>query len=87
MRAFIVFFFVMGIFLVIHGIYEQKLQALEKNKRIEYRFIPRTYLEEQLQDSNVSGKYKDMFQSAGPWFERNVTLSKKDKLDLSSEKN
>ena len=81
MRAFVVFFFVLGVFFIIHGIYEQKLKTIEKNKRIEYRFIPRTYLEEQLEDDNISGKFSNMFQNAGPWFERNVTLSKTDKSD------
>lgn len=81
MRAFIVFFFVIGMFLIIHGIYDQKLKAIQKNKRIEYRFIPRTYLEEQLEDNNISGKFSNMFQSAGPWFERNVSLTKLSKSD------
>ena len=59
-----------------HGIYEEKIKAIMKNKRIEYRFIPRTYLEEQLEDSNVSGKISNIFNKESPWFERTVTLSK-----------
>jgi len=79
MRSFIVFFIIVGIFLIVHGIYDQKLKAIEKNKRIEYRFIPRTYLEEQLSEGNVSDKMKTMFGKESPWFERTVTLSKTDR--------
>lgn len=79
MSPFVAFFFIIGIFLVIQGVYDQKIKNLEKNKRIEYRFIPRTYLEEQLADSNVSGKMSHMFNTESPWFERTVTLPKPDK--------
>ena len=79
MRAFIVFFFIIGVFAIMHGIYEQKIKAIEQRKRIEYRFIPRTYLQEQLQDSDVSGKMANIFTKESPWFERNVTLPKGDR--------
>lgn len=78
-KPFIMFFAVIGVFFIMHGIYEQKLKAIEKNKRIEYRFIPRTYLEEQLEDGNVSGKMANMFSKESPWFERNVSIAKPDR--------
>lgn len=79
MKAFVLFFFVLGLFLIMHGMYEEKIKAIEKDKRIEYRFIPRTYLEEQLADTNVSGKMASMFTKESPWFERTVTLPKPDR--------
>lgn len=79
MKAFVLFFFVLGLFLIMHGMYEEKIKAIEKDKKIEYRFIPRTYLEEQLADSNVSGKMASMFSKESPWFERTVTLPKPDR--------
>lgn len=79
MKAFVLFFFVIGLFLIMHGMYEEKIRAIEKDKKIEYRFIPRTYLEEQLADTNVSGKMASMFTKESPWFERTVTLPKPDR--------
>jgi hypothetical protein len=73
MRAILMFLFFTAIFLIITGIYEQKIDTLEQNKKIEYRFVPRTYLEEQLGNGgDVSDKYGTMFENASPWFDRTV---------------
>ena len=79
MRSIIIFLFCFGVILIIHSIYEQKYQALMDNTRVEYRFIPRTYYEEQLANNPVSATYKNMFDKESPWFERNITLAKKPK--------
>ncbi len=76
MKPVILFVFFIGVFFIIHGIYEQKYQALKDNVRVEYRFIPRTYYEEQLAQATVSSNFKNMFNKESPWFERNVTLEK-----------
>lgn len=76
MYSIILFLFFLGIFIVIHNIYEQKYNALKKNIRVEYRFIPRTYYEEQISNNNISGLYKNMFDKESPWFDANVTLPK-----------
>jgi hypothetical protein len=66
----------MGITLLIHGIYEQKYQSLRENIRVEYRFIPRTFYEEQLAENpTVASNFKNMFQKESPWFERTVSLA------------
>ncbi len=74
MRAFVVVLFCLGLFLIINGIYQQKYEALKKNIHVEYRFIPKTYLEEQLASGggNVSGVFKDNFNKADPWSEMNL---------------
>lgn len=60
----------------IHGVYDQKYKALKENIRVEYRFIPRTYYEEQLADiPNVASTFKNMFQKESPWYERNISLA------------
>lgn len=81
MRSIIFFLLVVGMFMVMHGIYEQKYKALQENKRVEYKFLPRTYYEEQIADTDVAGKFKTMFSKESPWFERTVSLSKGDKKD------
>lgn len=75
MKSYVIFFFFVGVFLIVNGIYEQKYQALKKNKHIEYRFIPRTYLEEQLSNTSTN-LYKNEFNNADPWFERNISITK-----------
>lgn len=80
MKSIILFLIFLGALLMIKGIYEQKYQSLKKNVRVEYRFIPRTYYEEQLaQNADVTSKFKNMFGKESPWFERTVTLAKEDK--------
>jgi hypothetical protein len=79
MYSVILFLFFLGIFIIIHNIYEQKFQSLKKNVRVEYRFIPRTYYEEQISNSNISGLYKNMFNKESPWFESTVSLPKNPK--------
>ena len=74
MRSIIIFFFCLGIFLIIHSIYEQKYTALKKNVRVEYRFIPKTYYEEQLAQAPESSLFKNMFDQESPWFNLTVTL-------------
>jgi hypothetical protein len=84
MKAIIFFLLIVGLFMVIHGIYQQKFIALQENRRVEYRFLPRTFYEEQIADTDVSSKFKVMFDKESPWFERNVTLpppSKKDRTN------
>ena len=69
MKVFVVLLLFVGMALIMHGIYEEKFRELHKNVRIEYRFLPRTLYEEQLngQEPNLSGKFKNMFQSDSPW--------------------
>jgi hypothetical protein len=54
-----------------HGVYEQKLAAAERKTKIEYRFVPRTYYEEQLGKADVHGLFKNMFDKESPWYDRN----------------
>lgn len=79
MKAIMFFFFVAGMILFIHGIYQQKFAALEENVRVEYRFIPRTYYEEQLSNTSVASNFKNMFNKESPWYERTVSVDNKTK--------
>lgn len=63
MQTIIVLFMFVGMFLIMQGMYEQRLAALEKNVRVEYRFIPRTYYEEQLGSPDLSNKIKSMYDN------------------------
>lgn len=74
---------IVGIIMFIHGVYQERFESLEKNVRVEYRFVPRTYYEEQLTDTSVASKFKGMFQKSTPWFD--ATIGEKiDTPDISA---
>lgn len=74
MKAFILLLLFVGMFMIMNGIYEQKLKAVQEHKQIEYKFIPRTYYEEQLMSGHgdVTTKMASMFNKASPWFDQTV---------------
>ena len=74
MKQLVMLLFFVGVIMIMHGIYQQKLKIANENVKIEYRFIPRTYYEEQLANTNISSNFKNMFNDSEPWLERNVTL-------------
>ena len=71
MQPLVVLLLFAGMALVMHGIYEEKLRAAERNVRVEYRFLPRTLYEEQMESTDLLGRYGTMFDRASPWDERN----------------
>jgi len=72
-KSLILLMFFVAIILIIIGVYEQKLAVAENNKKIEYRFIPRTYYEEQIgRTGDVTDKMANMFNKESPWFDRTV---------------
>jgi len=85
MNQFVMLLFFVGIIMIMHGIYQQKLKQAQDNVKIEYRFIPRTYYEEQLANTNMSSQFKNMFNDSEPWLERNVTLPSSSKSQPSSK--
>lgn len=73
MKSIIVFMFFIAFFFILTGVYDQKLEAAQQNKEIEYRFIPRTLYEEQTSNAGeVSDKFGSMFDNESPWFDRTV---------------
>lgn len=72
MKSIILLCVFVGAFLVITGIYEEKIRVAELNKNVEYKFIPRSYLDEQLANDDLSLKVADNFNFVSPWFDRTV---------------
>lgn len=74
MQSVVVVLLIVGLVLVMHGVYEERIAVATKNVKIEYRFIPRTYYEEQLDGNDLSPSIKTMFTagSADPWFDKSV---------------
>lgn len=65
MRSLVTLLFIVGLFMVVSGFYEQKVLAAQEQRRVEYRFIPRTTYEEQMDSTQVSTANRTMF-SSGP---------------------
>lgn len=62
MRIVIVLILFVGMGMVIHSIYEEKLQRAQQQTRVEYRFLPRTIYEEQMSEDNKPvAKLKGVF--------------------------
>lgn len=69
MQALLLLILFAGAFLVLHGVYEDKLRRERITKKVEYRFIPRTYYEEQMDANAVSGATRDMFNRPAPIYD------------------
>lgn len=62
MRVLVTLLLFLGVFLVTHSVYDAKYRELKQEKRIEYRFVPRTYYEDQLGTTDLMGDtFKSMF--------------------------
>ena len=49
-------------FMMTHGIYQEKYEKLKNDVRIQYKFIPRTYFDEFVFNNNFSSnQYKSLF--------------------------
>ena len=68
MKAWLIFALFLAMLLIVHGIYDEKFKALQRHVKVEYRFVPRTFYEEQLSNAegSLSDKFKNMFASADP---------------------
>ena len=70
MNTIVLFVLFLGIICIMHGTYQQQLDHAKKQVKIEYRFVPRSLYDEQLQQvPDVSRKFKGMFTDsrASPW--------------------
>jgi hypothetical protein len=54
---------VIGMFFVVSGFYEQKVLHALQTRRVEYRFIPRSTYEEQMDTTHVSTMNRAMFDA------------------------
>jgi hypothetical protein len=62
MKSIVLLLLVLGVMMITIG-YHQKLQeTFQKEKVIEYRYIPRSLFEEQIQPVNLQQSFSDMFK-------------------------
>ena len=71
MKSIVLLLFFTGFMFVILG-YQKQLNVLP-NPKIEYRYIPRTFYDEQLSSGNVLKQFSSLFEDENPWIkDRNI---------------
>ena len=70
MQLIVFVFLLIGIIMVVYGIYDEKYQAIKDDVRVEYRFVPRSYYDEQLFDSQFKDKVSSIFNNDDEWYHR-----------------
>jgi hypothetical protein len=75
MKSIVILFFIIGVVMVLVGYTRQ--YSICPNPKIEYRYIPRTFYDEQLSSQNVLKQFSSMFQDENPWImDRNINNTK-----------
>jgi hypothetical protein len=74
------FFF--GIILILNGIHEDKIKEAEKNVKIQYRFVPRSYYDEQVFSSQFESKFSNLFdEEQNKWSANQRLIEPDEKLE------
>ena len=60
---------IIGIVFITVGYMDNKVQKLKSEKKIEYRFVPRTIYDEQIKPINLNDTFSTMFSDIDPIFE------------------
>ena len=68
MKSLSLFVLMLGIIMVTVGYMDKKVKTTEKEKQIEYRFVPRSIYDEQIQPINLSDTFSTMFSDIDPIF-------------------
>lgn len=61
MKSLILFLFIVGIILITNTQQKKALDNIKTEKIIEYRFIPRSIYDEQLNSTQLTQSFEDMF--------------------------
>lgn len=57
-------------FLIISGVHEQRIQEANKNRKVVYRYVPRSALDQQFYGTPASAHFQGMFgEGKSPWLE------------------
>ena len=76
MRSFALLLFLIGLIMVVIGY--TSIQIKCPPPRIEYRFVPRSFIEEQL-SNNALDAVNNMFSDTDPFFLQDEVINNKDK--------
>jgi hypothetical protein len=74
MKPLTLIFFTLSIVFLVVGYMELRISTKQKQKIIEYRFIPRSLLEDQVHPVNLETSFQDMFKKTNPFMYQNTGL-------------
>ena len=63
------FIFMIGVIMITVGYMDNKIKNVEKETKIEYRFVPRTIYDEQIKPANLNDTFSSMFSDIDPIFD------------------
>ena len=69
MKSLSLLILIVGIVFVTVGYMDNKVSKLQSEKKIEYRFVPRTIYDEQIKPVNLTDTFSSMFSNIDPIFE------------------
>tara|TARA_B100001093_G_C26269290_1_gene776201 strand:- start:99 stop:281 length:183 start_codon:yes stop_codon:yes gene_type:complete len=58
----------LGVIFITVAYMNNKVENISENKKIEYRLVPRTIYDEQIENTNVSTVMSDIFADVDPIF-------------------
>jgi hypothetical protein len=79
MKSIALLLLLIGIVLITIGYTKMKIKC--PPPRIEYRFVPQTFLDQQLDSANISNALGSLFEGKDPWFGEDVTTTKSQALN------
>ena len=79
MKLLILLILFTGVILIMNGIYEEKISKLKTDVRVEYRFIPRSYYDEQIFSNQFSSKFSNLFDEEQSEWSTNKRLIDEEK--------
>jgi|TARA_B100000497_G_scaffold25404_1_gene29921 hypothetical protein len=79
MKLLILLILFTGVILIMNGIYEEKISKLKTDVRVEYRFIPRSYYDEQIFSNQFSSKFSNLFDEEQSEWSANKRLIDEEK--------
>ena len=74
MKSVSLIFFTLAIVFIVVGYMELKIREKQNQKIIEYRFIPRSLIEDQINPVNLETSFTDMFKKQNPFIYQNTGL-------------
>jgi hypothetical protein len=75
-----------GILFFMYGYYEDKFYKMQKETKVEYRFIPRSYYDEQIFSNQFESKFSNLFDEEQNQWISNQRLFEKD-IPIKDDKN
>ncbi len=68
MQSLSFFFFMLGIIFITIGYIKNKVSHNKEDARVEYRLVPKSIYDEQIENISVLNTYSDMFATTDPIF-------------------